>query len=205
MDNDLFLKLVDLHYNLSPLHKKPLIVTGFDINNAKTHPILEYSNHYHLRKRIGGINYLFLKKDYELLKKSSADIKYWDDLVCNSKQFVLASHTPSLIQHIGNHGMNATPDNFVRTHSFHYKYLIIYLSTESLTLSMEDSTLIIAKPDINLSLDGPIEIYLSKQPEEILQQIQNKTITSLPFKFYHYYVLTSTIIPLIIQNKLQYI
>jgi mannosyltransferase OCH1-like enzyme len=126
------------------------IVTGF---NGQYHKIITIDKECCIKKSIGGINIWFHKNiysvvrpaltSYNIISESINEIlnninlygtnpkihkKYngWDwGLVslCKNKQIKLICANPSVVQHIGNHGLNSRPDNIEQ--SLDYKNICV--------------------------------------------------------------------------------
>ena len=126
LDSDTLLKKDWLH-RLRALYRQlkqghpRLVLSGF---NTPKHPILQRSNGYCVKKSLGGLNMFFDSQLYtELLHTSTYD-EHWDWYLvrlCQAQAIPLFAIRPSVIQHIGHHGVwsrglrghNWAPDFFL--------------------------------------------------------------------------------------------
>ena len=110
LDSDTVLKkdwlqrLRALHRQLKQDHPR-LILSGF---NTPKHPILQRGNGYCVKKSLGGLNMFFDSQLYtELLHARTYD-ELWDwgfVRLCQAQDIPLFAVCPSVIQHIGHHGI----------------------------------------------------------------------------------------------------
>jgi len=102
-------KLLDLHKRF-PGH----IVTGFNSMNrnrdgSERHPIVESGKGYHMKKSVGGINFVINKQVYKKYVEPALETSYkkggnWDHMACINAMKdgkPVACLTPSVVQHIG--------------------------------------------------------------------------------------------------------
>jgi glycosyltransferase involved in cell wall biosynthesis len=109
LDSDTLVKpdwlgnLVDLH-----LRFPRTIITGF---NTMTHPVKGAESDFCVKDTIGGINLLFGRHLFPVIEPC-LDVLEWDWKLCGvmrklGRQFIVSR--PSVVQHIGDHGLTSGP------------------------------------------------------------------------------------------------
>lgn len=112
------------------VNQKKALYTGF---NQASHSKSIISTHsiYFRKKSAGGINYLFHKSFYHIVRKAlTQSIKqnfiWWDvilvDRICKKQHIPIFSTNPSVVQHIGIIGVNTDKNNFIKNKLFATDY-----------------------------------------------------------------------------------
>ena len=120
IDSDVIMKknwlqqLDSTYLNYQSIFRKNCILTGFNCTSTCQHYIIKEYDRFYVKKSIGGINMYFTSKLYinyirTILLRSKKNYG-WDWKVvrfANSHNIHLISTKPSVIQHIGTHGLNS--------------------------------------------------------------------------------------------------
>lgn len=121
LDSDAIVKM-DFIQKLMEIYKiykdRPIIISGFHTTNHKV--IKEYPT-YRAKSSIGGINMLFNKNTYQNYFRPTLTDNQWDHTVCDKikkKKGLLVVTKPSVVDHIGSHGLWSTESNYDKSNDF---------------------------------------------------------------------------------------
>lgn len=123
LDSDAIVKknFIQKLMEIYQLHKhRPVIISGFHTTNSNHKIIKEYPT-YRTKSSIGGINMLFNKNTYKNYFRPTLIDEKWDWVVgdkIKKKKGLLVVTKPSVVDHIGSHGLWSIESNYDKSDDF---------------------------------------------------------------------------------------